>query len=236
MVQFRLFFRVTLVFLIVPSLSFAQIDIRSLTDLQIFGTTTYDFRESVTDIKEIKGSPYLTDEFSKGEILMNNTMYQDVLLRYNVYNDLFEARLGQNSIAIDPAKNPIDTIYCEDNKFVRKFLQAPKNNSLSHVAVLYKHNNGSLYKRYRITLIQATRPGAYAEAKPAEFNPMQPDYYLGRGEELYLLKGVKTIADFFDVEAKEVKSFMKSGQLKLQREKDLISLCTHFSNLPSNGN
>lgn len=231
-----MFLFLTLVFLIVPSLSFAQTDIQPLTDLQIFGTSTYDYRESVTDTKEIKGTPYLSDEYSEGKVLVNNTLYQDVLLRYNVYNDLFEARLGENSIVIDPVKNPIDTIYYEGHKFVRKFLQSTKNNRLSHVAVLYKHSNSSLYKRYRITLVQATRPGAYAEAKPAAFDPKQPEYYLGRGEELSLLKGVKAIADFFEVEAKEVKSFMRSGQLKLQHEEDLITLCNHLSNLYSNGN
>ena len=231
MVRSCLYIGVVLMWMLTTSFTFAQGNFMPLTDLQIFNATTYDFRESGTSMHDIKGSPYLKDEFSEGTIVMNNITYQDVMLRYNVYNDLFEARLGKNSIVIDPVKNPIDTIYYQGNKFIRRFLNASKNNRLSHLAVLYKHGSVSLYKRYRISLVQATSPGAYAEAKPAEFDPRMPEYFLGRGDELQMLKGVKTIASFYEVDAREVKSLLKSGQLKLQREEDLISICTHFSNL-----
>ncbi len=213
-----------------PTLTFAQSGFAPLVDLQIFGSSpNLDFRQNQTKIKDAMGSPYLEEDFSDGKVLMNNTMYEGVQLRYDIYNDLFEARLGQNTTVIDPSKNSIDTLYYSGYKFVRIFLQPDKNNVLSHVAVLYNHIDCNLYKKYKVAFIPATKPSAYAEAKPAIIDTVLPDYYLGSGEELILLKGVKSIAGFFEVEPKEVKSMINSHQLKLQNEVDLIKICAHFS-------
>ncbi len=216
--------------MLLPCLLSAQSGFKPMTDLQIFGSTTYDFRKSQMNIKDVKGTPYLTEDYLEGRVLMSNTMYEGIQLRYDVYNDWFEARLEQNTIIIDPVKNVIDTLYYSGYKFVRIFIYPDKRNALVHVAVLYKSDKCNLYKRYKVTLIPATDPSAYTEAKPAKFDSVLPDYFLGRGEEMTLLKGVKSIAGFFDVETKEVKSMMKSSQLKLQNEEDLVRICAHFSN------
>lgn len=226
----RLFHGIALILIALPSLLSAQSGFKPLTDLQIFGSSTFDFRQSQLNIKDVKGTPYLSEEYMEGNVLMSSTMYEGILLRYDVYNDRFEARLEQNTIIIDPVKNVIDTFYYSGYKFVRIFIDPDRSNALAHVAVLYKSNHCNLYKKYKVTLIPATKPGAYTEANPAKFDPVLPDYYLGSGEEMILLKGVKSIAGFFDVEPKEVKSMMKSSQLKLQSEEDLVRICTHFSN------
>lgn len=212
----------------VPVVLGAQGSFKPLTDLQIFGSTTNKFLEIQLDIKDIEGSAYLEEEFTEGRVMMYNTMYEGVRLRYNVYNDLFEANQGDNNIVIDPLKNDIDTFYYQGYKFVRKFLPH-QDQILSHVGVLFDHRNCTLYKKFRTILIPAEKASAYTEAKPARFNTVQPDYYLGRGEDLFLLKGNKAIADFFQVEQKEVKNLVRSRKLKLQREEDLIRICAHFS-------
>ena len=207
-----------------------QYNIESFADLQIFGIATFQNRNKELKLNDVKGSPYLTEDFLEGKVLMGQTLYKGVQLRYNVYGDRFEARLDQSIIEVDPVTNPIDTLYFYGHKFVRKFLQSHKNKDLSHLAVLYSHPGCTLFKKYKVTLIPETKPGAYVEAQPAKFDPGLPDYYLGKGEELILLNGVKSIAEFFQVESKEVKSMIKTKQLKLQDEKNLIIICAYFSN------
>jgi len=224
-----LFYRMVFLLLLLPGILAAQSGFMPLTDLQIFGSSTFDFRKSQISIKDVKGTPYLTEDYLEGKVLMGNAVYEGVMLRYDVYNDRFEVRFEQNTIIIDETKSIIDTLYHSGYKFVRKFLLPGKSNVLSHVAVLYKNNDFNLLKKYKVTLIPATNPSAYTEAKPAKFDPVVPDYYLGRGEEVILLKGVKSIAGFFHVEPKEVKSLMKSQQLKVQNEEDLVRICAYFS-------
>lgn len=230
MIPSRLFYRIALMLLLLPGFMAAQSGFKPMTDLQIFGSSTYDFRTSQINIRDVKGTPYLTEDYLEGKVLMGNTMYEGVQLRYDVYNDRFEARLEQNTIIIDPVKNVIDTTYYSGYKFVCKFIHPDKSSALAHVAVLYKSDNCNLYKKYKVALIPATNPSAYTEAKPAKFDSVLPDHYLGRKNELTLLKGVKSIADFFEVETKEVKSLIKINQLKLQSEEDLVRICEHFSN------
>ena len=125
--------RILLIFLVsaAPGMLIAQGGFKPMTDLQIFGSSTYNFREMQLDIKDIQGTAYLEEEFTPGKVLMNRTVYEGIRLRYNVYNDLFEANLDENTIVIDPAKNDIDTIYYKGNKFVRKFLPR-QDQILSH--------------------------------------------------------------------------------------------------------
>jgi len=155
---------------------------------------------------------------------MNNTVYEGMKLRYDVFNDMFEAQLGQNMTIIDPVSNPIDTIYCNGYKFVRKFLQPDKSEVLSHVAVLYGKKGQALFKKFNVYLNPVTEPDGYSEAKPANFNASNPDYYLGKGETVLLIKGAKSFAAFFEVELRLVKEVVKTNQLRLQNEKDLITL------------
>ena len=40
---------------------------------------------------DIEGSPFLNEEFIRGEIVMNDTLfYREIPLRYNMYNDVME--------------------------------------------------------------------------------------------------------------------------------------------------
>jgi hypothetical protein len=211
----------------------AQYDVEVLQSLQTFGYASLDYRERQLEIKDVKGTPYLTDEFMEGRVLMGHTVYEGIQLRYNIYSDRFEARLGEQTIELDPVKNAIDTLYYADNKFVRRFLQPDKNRMLSHVAVIYSDVDCTLFKHYRINFNPAKQPGAYENPKPAEFTPARPVYYLGGGEGLSLVNGAKSIAAFFMVDTKQVKSFVNSNQLKLSNEDHLARVCAYFSKHPS---
>ena len=58
----------------------------------------------------IKGSPYLTDEFHSGMIYWNRMWNEGIDLRYNIYLGKFEAKRESGIIVIDPIKNSIDTL------------------------------------------------------------------------------------------------------------------------------
>lgn len=207
----------------------AQGGFRPLTDLQLFGSSTYEFREAGTTLEDVKGSPFLEEEFRMGRIMINQSMYEEVSLRYDVYSDRFQVRLTETTLVIDPARNNIDTLYYGGYRFVRKFLLPGKNQTLSHVAVLYQDDRCTLYKRFIMNLVPATKASAYVEARPAAFNPGPPEYYLGRGGDLVQFKGVKSFAGFYGVEPGQVRSLVKERQLNLQDEGDLVRLCAAFS-------
>jgi hypothetical protein len=217
------------VLLLLAAGSMAQNQVEMLSSLQIFGAQSLDYHQRKLDITDVKGSPYLTAEFQEGKLLMSNILYEGVQFRYNVYSDRFEVRLNQETIELDPVKNAIDTLYYSGYKFVRRFLPPDKNRKLSYVAVIHGDGSITLLKQFRISFNPARDAGAYEEAKPAEFIPVSPEYFLERGGEQIQVSGVKSVAGFFGVDVKEVKSYLKSNQMKISDEEDLARICAHFS-------
>merc|ERR1712174_106596 len=56
------------------------------------------------DINDIKGSPFLNENFTNGSILENKLMKKvETSLRYDMYNDVFE-------IQLDPTSNKVNTL------------------------------------------------------------------------------------------------------------------------------
>jgi hypothetical protein len=216
-------------FLTGPGLLQAQYDVEILQNLQTFGSASLDYRQRQLEIKDVTGTPYLTEEFREGKVLMGRTLYEGIQLRYNIYSDRFEARLDQQTIELDPVKNAIDTLYYAGDRFVRRFLQPHKNRMLSHVAVIYNDSGCTLFKQYRVNFTPPREPGAYEDAKPAEFTPERPLYYLEGEEGLSQVKGAKSIALFFKTDPKQVKAFVKSNQLSLGNEDHLVRVCAYFS-------
>lgn len=207
----------------------AQYDVEVLQSLQTFGSASLDYRQRQLEIKDVKGTPYLTEEFREGKVLMGRTLYEGIQLRYNIYSDRFEARIDQQTIELDPVKNAIDTLYYDGKRFVRRFLQPHENRNLSHLAVIYDDGGCTLFKQYRINFTPPREPGAYEDAKPAEFIPERPLYFLEGEGSLFQVKGVKSIALFFKTDPKQVKTFVKSNQFSLGNEDHLVRVCAYFS-------
>jgi hypothetical protein len=152
-----------------------------------------------------------------------------VKLRYNVYNDRFEARLEDRTIEMDPVRTGFDTVFYRDGKFVMKSLPTGGDDEISHLEVLYNRNGHQLYKHYRVTLVAATNPGAYTEAKPAEFRTSSPDYYMGRGEELVPFRGARSLSGFFRIPGKEVRSYIRDQGIDPGEDSGLVILFEQFS-------
>jgi hypothetical protein len=207
----------------------AQDKVQVENSSQAFGQATVDYRIQRQDIGEVEGSPYLTEEFMEGKVLMNRVLYTDLDLRYNVYSDRFEVRLDQGIIQMDPVRTPVDTLYYFDHRFVRKFLQPAGNKNLVHLAVLCETGGSGLYKRYRVVLTPAKDAEAYKAAQPARLSPAKPEYYLGDAQGLMPCKGVKSLAEFFGIDTREVKSFLKQEGLKAGTEEGLVAACAHFA-------
>ncbi len=223
------FIPVTAILIGVVNVTCAQNNVEVVKSLQTFKAASLDYRQKDPDIRDVKGSPYLTEDFKEGMILMGNTLYKGIPLRYNVYNDRFEARLQEGTIEIDPETNPIDTLYYNGLKFVRRFLQPGSNKIISNVAVIYNAGAVSLLKKYRIVFNPAANARAYTKARPAEFKVAKPYYYLARGEEQIMVRGVKSISEMLQADKKEVRSYITSNRIDIDDEVGLIQICSHFS-------
>ena len=57
----------------------------------------------------------------------------------------------------------------------------------------------------------------------------KPVYYVFRGNEHWTVKGSKTLAEIFQIDAKVVKSYLKDNKYNLSREEHLLEAVLYFS-------
>lgn len=179
---------------------------------------------------KINGSPYITEEFRAGKIHWNRKWNEGIKLRYNIYQGTFEAKLESGTIVIDPLKNKIDTVKYRDEVFVKKYFSVGNEKFVAYLSLLGENNDYELYKQYRIKLTEeVTDTDLYNEAKPAEYKKLEPVYYVFSGNEHWIAKGSKSLAEIFQLDAKVVKKYLKDNKYKLSREEDLLKAVLHFS-------
>jgi len=178
----------------------------------------------------IKGSPYLTEEFLSGMVYWNQLWNEGIDLRYNIYQGKFEVKHENGIIVIDPIKNKIDTLKYSEEVFVKKYLELDNEMLVVYLSLLGQQNGYGLYKRYRIKLTEAvTDTDLYNKAKPAEYKRLSPVYYVFRGNEHWSVKGNKILADIFQIDTKVLKKYLKENKYSLSREEDLLEAVLYFS-------
>ncbi len=200
-------------------------------DLEVFMKTSKDYQELQKNQNEVKGSPYLAEEFERSLVLLNRTWYKDIALKYDMYNDCFEVKFETGIRVIDPIKNNIDTIKHRGEVFVRIILDPGNTKSVSYLSLLGEWENYRLYKQYKVRLNPATPTDGYNEAKPAEFHGTSPGYYISKNNEFSEINGIKNFAEVYDTEVKTVKRFLKDNGYKLSVEQELVSAAAYFANL-----
>lgn len=179
----------------------------------------------------IKGSPYLTEDFVPSMLQLERKWYEHVDLKYNIYEDHFVVRFETGILIIDPMKNDIDSIKHNGEIFIRKVYESGKKMRVAYMSLLGVSNSYSICKQYQKDFIQATKPAAYSDAKPAEYKSAVPNYYVFKENKMWTVKGTKDIAEIFETDNKQVKNYLKKNRYKLKNEKDLVHVVSYFSNL-----
>lgn len=201
-----------------------QNTIQSIKDFQEFMNSSGEFRYQQEGDNNIQGTPYLDTLFKSGMIRYNGTWYGDIQLRFDVFNNAMQAKLKDGIIVLDPLKNPVDSLILGQELFVKRELQGSKKTDMHYLVDLESVEDYSLLKRYNIDFKPATQATAYGSAKPAKYVSVSSDYFIGKGDQTYLIKGFETFAELFNMDKKQVKKLAKSNSLKLKNEADLATL------------
>ena len=208
---------------------FAQAPLSTMMSLDGYVNRSGKYLMQVGDDREIIGSPYLVDTFKKGNVRMDGDWYRDSDLRFDSYEGVFEVKLEEGVFVIDPTIDGADSIFYNKEIFVSRNLNPGDTNRRRFLVALYQGNNYALYKRYGARLDNPVKSDGYSEAKPAEFKPNPPDYYIFREQKPTLVKGTGSIADIFGVDRKTVGRYIRQNNYKMKKEEDLIEIVNHFS-------
>lgn len=195
---------------------------RSSNELEIFATK-YG-RDANPKYNDLKGSPYLEDDFIIGELETTDGEVIEVNLRLNVFaNELeFETTKGIKVLK-DPEQ--MSRILLGESEYI--FLES--SDPLEESAGYFKRITGDkcmLLTKHRIIYMSSVAAGAYEPAKKAELRKEPDSYYLSLStrEIVKLKRKKKFIFDLFPDQQESINRFLKVEKISLMKENDLIEL------------
>ncbi len=225
----RLFFPFLLVTLIQLS-SFAQTGDALLTNSQAFEIDAY---------KDIQGSPYYFTEWQIGKVYPKNLTEKDskieeYLINFNGYSKSFEIRKGQRFITLDEQYYDKIEIQLMDGDQLKTIvfktnIHPEMNNRF--MRVVFEGNNFEVVQDYQVRLSEREKQ-TYAKKEIVQSFTKSPNYYLvknNKAQSVRLKK--KHLLGLFKDQESAIKKFAKKNGMKLNSEKDLISLLNYYENL-----
>lgn len=178
---------------------------------------------------DLKGSPYLDDEFKSGTIDIGDGESVEVNLRLNVYDDELEFETDQGIYLL---KNPerISHIFLGKSEYVYFESASPAKES-SGFFKLIAGDDCLLLLKHRVTYIPSVAAGAYEPATEAELRKEPDAYYLAmKGDTPIKLKRKKKfIMKLIPSRGEEISRYMKEEKISLHKNNDLIELVDYIN-------
>jgi len=176
------------------------------------------------------GSPYLNSEYAAGEIhLTSGKVFLNIPLRYNIYNDVIEFDVDGKSYTMNENAG-YKKVVIGEKIFVLTSYTYGGGVKKGHMEVLLE-GNIILLKRNCIELQPPELPGAYKEAKLANFRNLKPEYFMafpGKGAEFFNNEG--SLEKICNCDTDDLNSFIKKNKIKFNKEESLILLFEYLNN------
>jgi hypothetical protein len=221
-------------FLFTSGSVFAQVDYQINSALEFFRSNkiaTGDAKYVLTE-KDIKGSPYLNDEFITGSLYTTSKVqYVDIPFRYNIYSDEMEFKSPDNKAMVMTTPEIIDKIIF--GKFTMEYVPYESASKLRHgyFEVLVK-GKASVYVKPDVIFQEAVPPGAYKEAEPARFIRRADAYFIRIGQEAAVkVDNKKELIAAFPDKQEKIESFIKKNKIGTKDPEDLIKVAEYYNSL-----
>ncbi|PKP35819.1 MAG: hypothetical protein CVU00_00645 [Bacteroidetes bacterium HGW-Bacteroidetes-17] len=176
-------------------------------------------QRSILKVSDIEGSPYLDKTFVKGSVITRDSLqYQNVPLRYNIYNDEFEFKVNEEKYLVISEPSSILKISIEDAAFI--YLK--KDNKYGYYQLL-NDDKIKLLLRYNVKFRQANVSNGINQARPPKFNRGSDTYYIQIGyNEPQQIKNKKDIDLIFGSKDNTIKELIKKERIDIRKESDLL--------------
>lgn len=194
------------------------------------------FGLSQEEFDNIQGSPYANESFIAGNIYKDDKqVFEDVLLRYNIFSDEIEIKKDANS-----AEEVYDALLKDPDTFVKIkdniYVFVPFEGSIEkghYFRIVSEETNFDLYQKSEVSFKSPFYARTtYERDRPASFDQEHTYYIVDKAGKFYELPDSKSkIIKVMSKKEKEVKSFIKKNKLNFKEEKDLLKLVKYYNSL-----
>jgi hypothetical protein len=184
--------------------------------------------------EKIAGTPFLNPQFVNGSLITNDSlMYTNIPLRYNVFKDEMEFRVGDEEIPRIIA-NPRSFLFIHVDSLVFQYLAFSDNNrpAQGYFQVL---NEGPCQVMMRRRTDYAEPKGAHGfdKALPARFEEKRNTYFVRFGRQLpqEVRFTRRNILKTFEEKQGAITDFVKENNLSYRSIDDLIKIAAYYNEL-----
>lgn len=184
------------------------------------------------DFSSVAGSPYETESFVIGKVYQKSSKKSGpYLLRYDVFNDEIQIKMDSKGEKIQSMNKTEDIFIIMEEKEYHYLTYSNKNEKLNegYLILLNKGKNCNLFLKRTKTYKEKQLPkDGFHEAEPAKFVDHESYYYTEDGELLLLAESKKKILQQLSKFENELKKEIKTKNLNVRIEKDLIALMVYY--------
>lgn len=193
----------------------------------ITGSLKSEFTE-----KDIKGSPYLNDEFVNGSIFtVQRLKYDNIPLRLNIYNDDLEFKTPSGEVQALATPEIVEKAIFGDYQLIYSpYYQASKIKK-GFFQVL-EEGKASLYSKSGVLFKEPTEPAAYKEAEPPTFVKKADEFYIRIGvDAAVLINNKKDLIAAFPDNQDKIESFINKNKIKTNKPESLKETVKYYNSL-----
>lgn len=138
--------------------------------------------------EDVVGSPYLTDNWIVGKIVLSNgSVIESLPLRYNVFKGVFHFKHA-NDIFVIESPDSIDNIEMNNKKFIYLLFRNNKGKvEHDYFEVLLDSGELNLLIRHTVTLVKSNYNVALDTGEKSDRWEHKNTYYLKKGNEVFLI-------------------------------------------------
>lgn len=208
-----------------------QIITRSIDDLEtMLKFSKGQSFERQKSYSTIKGTPYLSDDFTQGEIYTKDSILYKALLRFNIYEDEIEFK---SDSVIRWIAEPQDIVYVKIDKSVFIYIHPDKKrNKKGFYYELLEGGKCKLLLRRNAEFLPAEPAKPYIDAKPARFSMINSTYFLQIDNGLpQSITNRKSIENAFPEKSSVITRYIKKEKISIKEKEDLIKLVKYYNSM-----
>ena len=181
------------------------------------------------DYSDIKGSPYLNENFTNSTLILKNHKKIETKLRYNIFNDTFESKQKGKILTVSKNKN-IKEIIIDGKSYCLISLDNLPSKTI--VEKIYDHKL-KLYFKHQVSFKKAQIAKPYIEPKPNRFVTSTPKLYLKTpfNGSLIRINKIKDFTKTFPRSSSKIKKFIKENRIKIDNKEQLIQLAQYIEEI-----
>jgi hypothetical protein len=205
-----------------------------ITEMDIMNPSPHLLRTKSAGAYGTIGTPYIFEDFKKGNIFYANKLRVDgKLLNYDCYNDRWEYSAGNSVYLLN--SNQIDYFEIfpgQDRTMLFKQVFVEKLKKLVFLQVLYNENS-ILYKRYFKEFKEADYGGAYSQDRRYdEYHDRHSYYFKTADNDVQLLKPKKkSVLEVLEDRSAELEKYIKQEKPDLKTDDGLVQLILFYDGL-----